>query len=172
MNNTDSKEIIVIYKEVGEIPVLKKVTNSKETFELLVGGEIDILPYEDIFIICRKDGEKLKPNISVNTNYGKANFSIRGTVLIINKDNEEFKSLSKEQAIKYAKFLVMESFKYEHFDENGRYLSNRELRKRRKNQENKAKLPSNNNFSQNGISQDNIINRIASIPRSKSCKNK
>ena len=99
----DNKKIIVIYKEVGEVPVLKKVTNSKETFELLIGGEMDILPYENIFIICRKDREKLKPNISVNTNYDKANFSIRGTVLIVNKDNEEFKSLSKEQAITYAK---------------------------------------------------------------------
>lgn len=168
----DNKKIIVIYKEVGEVPVFKKVTNSKETFELLIGGEMDILPYENIFIICRKDREKLKPNISVNTNYDKANFSIRGTVLIVNKDNEEFKSLSKEQAIKYAKFLVMESFKYEHFDENGRYLSNRELRKRRKNQENKANLPTNKYFSQNNISQDNIINKIASIPRSKSCQNR
>lgn len=168
----DNKKIIVIYKEVGEVPVLKKVTNSKETFELLIGGEMDILPYENIFIICRKDREKLKPNISVNTNYDKANFSIRGTVLIVNKDNEEFKSLSKEQAIKYAKFLVMESFKYEHFDENGRYLSNRELRKRRKNQENKANLPTNKYFSQNNISQDNIINKIASIPRSKPCQNR
>ena len=168
----DNKKIIVIYKEVGEVPVLKKVTNSKETFELLIGGEMDILPYENIFIICRKDREKLKPNISVNTNYDKANFSIRGTVLIVNKDNEEFKSLSKEQAIKYAKFLVMESFKYEHFDENGRYLSNRELRKRRKNQENKANLPTNKYFSQNNISQDNIINKIASIPRSKTSENR
>lgn len=168
----DSKEIIIIYKEVGEIPVFKKVTNSKETLELLIGGEMDILPYEDIFIICRKYREKLKPNISVNVNYGKADFSIRGTILIVNKDNEEFKSLSKEQAIKYAKFLVMESFKYEHFDENGRYLSNRELRKRRKNQQNKEKLPISNNFSQNNFFQDNIINKIASIPRSKSCKSK
>lgn len=125
----DNKEIIVVYKEVGKSPLLMKISNNTETLKVLVGGEIELLPYENVFIVCKKDRESLKPNISLNINYGNAVFSIRGNILIINKDNDNFKSLSKEQALKYAKLLVEQSFKYEHFDKNGKYLSNTELKK-------------------------------------------
>lgn len=125
----ENKEIIVVYKEVGKSPLLMKISNNIETLKVLVGGEIELLPYENVFIVCKKDRESLKPNISLNINYGNAVFSIRGNILIINKDNDNFKSLSKEQALKYAKLLVEQSFKYEHFDKNGKYLSNTELKK-------------------------------------------
>lgn len=125
----ENKEIIVVYKEVGKSPLLMKISNNIETLKVLVGGEIELLPYENVFIVCKKDRESLKPNISLNINYGNAIFSIRGNILIINKDNDNFKSLSKEQALKYAKLLVEQSFKYEHFDKNGKYLSNTELKK-------------------------------------------
>lgn len=125
----ENKEIIVVYKEVGKSPLLMKISNNTETLKVLVGGEIELLPYENVFIVCKKDRESLKPNISLNINYGNAVFSIRGNILIINKDNDNFKSLSKEQALKYAKLLVEQSFKYEHFDKNGKYLSNTELKK-------------------------------------------
>lgn len=127
----DNEEIIIIYKEVGKPPIFRKEPNNRETFELLVGGEIEILPYEEIFIICRKDRERLRPNIGININYGKADFSIRGNIIIVNK---EFKSLHKEQAIKYSKLLIRESFNYKSFDENGKYLSNRALKRRKKQQ--------------------------------------
>lgn len=125
----ENKEIIVVYKEVGKSPLLMKISNNTETLKVLVGGEIELFPYENVFIVCKKDRESLKPNISLNINYGNAVFSIRGNILIINKDNDNFKSLSKEQALKYAKLLVEQSFKYEHFDKNGKYLSNTELKK-------------------------------------------
>lgn len=125
----ENKEIIVVYKEVAKSPLLMKISNNTETLKVLIGGEIELLPYENVFIVCKKDRENLKPNISLNINYGNAVFSIRGNILILNKDNENFKSLSKEQALKYAKLLIMQSFKYEHFDKNGKYLSNKELKK-------------------------------------------
>lgn len=149
----ENKEIIVVYKEVGKTPLLMKISNNTETLKVLVGGEIELLPYENVFIVCKKDRESLKPNISLNINYGNAVFSIRGNILIINKDNDNFKSLSKEQALKYAKLLVEQSFKYEHFDKNGKYLSNKELKR----QIQKSQNSNNNNTS--------MLNMILEIQR-------
>lgn len=149
----ENKEIIVVYKEVGKSPLLMKISNNTETLKVLVGGEIELLPYENVFIVCKKDRESLKPNISLNINYGNAVFSIRGNILIINKDNDNFKSLSKEQALKYAKLLVEQSFKYEHFDKNGKYLSNKELKR----QIQKSQNSNNNNTS--------MLNMILEIQR-------
>lgn len=149
----ENKEIIVVYKEVGKSPLLMKISNNTETLKVLVGGEIELLPYENVFIVCKKDRKSLKPNISLNINYGNAVFSIRGNILIINKDNDNFKSLSKEQALKYAKLLVEQSFKYEHFDKNGKYLSNKELKR----QIQKSQNSNNNNTS--------MLNMILEIQR-------
>ena len=123
---------------------------------VLVGGEIELLPYENVFIVCKKDRESLKPNISLNINYGNAVFSIRGNILIINKDNDNFKSLSKEQALKYAKLLVDQSFKYEHFDKNGKYLSNKVLKRQMQKSQNSS-ISKNNGTS--------ILNMILEIQR-------
>lgn len=119
MNNTEN--IIIIYKEVGKKPVLKKVKNNIETFEHLLGGEIEILQYENIQVICKKDRDKLLPNVYLNINFNKLNTSIRGNLIITNIYNNTFKSLTKNQAIKYGKLLVMESFNYKNFDNNYKY---------------------------------------------------
>ena len=39
------------------------------------------------------------------------------------RKNENFQSLTKEQAMKYSEFLKRASFNYENFDEKGRYIS-------------------------------------------------
>lgn len=119
MNNTEN--IIIIYKEVGKKPVLKKVKNNIETFEHLLGGEIEILQYENIQVICKKDRDKLLPNVYLNINFNKLNTSIRGNLIITNIYNNTFKSLTKNQAIKYGKLLVMESFNYKNFDNSYKY---------------------------------------------------
>lgn len=119
MNNTEN--IIIIYKEVGKKPVLKKVKNNIETFEHLLGGEIEILQYENIQVICKKDRDKLLPNVYLNINFNKLNTSIRGNLIITNIYNNTFKSLTKNQAIKYGKLLIMESFNYKNFDNNYKY---------------------------------------------------
>ena len=119
MNN--SENIIVIYKEVGKKPVLKKVKNNIETFELLLRGKIEILQYEEV--ICKKDRDKLLPNVYLNINFNKLNTSIRGNIIIVNIYNDTFKSLTKNQAIKYGKLLVMESFNYEKINTKYKYLN-------------------------------------------------
>ena len=153
----NSKEIIVIYKEVGKQPIFQKIQNTIEIFEELLGGKVDILPFENIFIVCRKDRETLKPNVYINS-FGKVDSSIRGNLFIINKENDTFKSLSKVQAIKYSNLLIKESFNYSHFDENGKYLSNKTLKKRRKLQRQNEKANSNNDTAETTLENKNTTN--------------
>lgn len=121
--------LIIVYKEVGKEPEFKKVENKQEVLENLVGGKLDFIPYEEITIVAKKDRDNLKPNIFVNTNLLGINTSIKGTIFILCKENDNFKSVSKEQALKYRDFLIKASFKYDNFDENGRYISKRKRKK-------------------------------------------
>lgn len=130
----DNNQIIVLYKEVGKVPILTKVENSIEYFEKELEGEIEIIPYENIFIICKKDRERLRPNIFVNKSFGKFDSNIRGNVFLIAQKDNKFISLTKGQALQYFNFLQIESFNYKHFDENGKYLSTYQLRQRNKKQ--------------------------------------
>lgn len=85
-------------------------------------GEIQIIPYEDIVIICNKNRKHLKPNIYVNTKFLSIGETIRGNILIVCKENEKLKSLSKEQAIKYQKFLKNASFNYSNSNGNYKFI--------------------------------------------------
>ena len=118
MNN----EIVVIYKEVGKEAEFKKVKNDFEVFEALIGGELDYIPYEEIIIIARKNRKNLRANIYINTKFLSVGESIRGNIVIVCKENEKLKSLSKEQAIKYRKFLKQANFNYDNFDETDRLI--------------------------------------------------
>ncbi len=73
-------------------------------------GSIDLIPYEDITIICKKDRKNLSPNIYVNTKFLSIGETIRGTIIIVCLKDNSFKSLTKEQAIKYIHFLKNASF--------------------------------------------------------------
>ena len=164
MNNS----IVIIYKEVGKEPTFRKVENSIKSFETILGGEIEIIPYEDIVIICRKNRDSLKANIYIN-NIG---FSIRGNIILVKKLDDKFVSLNREQAIKYGVFITQQSFNYKHFDENGKYLTNKELKRRYrekkiKENENKEKTQSVQNDTKpkdNEMSKDEVIQAIANIP--------
>ena len=164
MNNT----IIIIYKEVGKDPIFRKVENSIKSFETILGGEIEIIPYEDIVIICRKNRDSLKANIYIN-NIG---FSIKGNIILVKKVDDKFVSLNREQAIKYGVFITQQSFNYKHFDENGKYLTNKDLKRRYrekkiKENENKEKTQSVQNDTKpkdNEIPKDEVIQAIANIP--------
>ena len=105
-----NEEIIIIYKKVGIDAEFMKIQNEQNEFEDLIGGELDYIPYEEITIVARKNREHLKPNIYINTEFLSISSSIRGDVIIVCRENENFKSLTKEQAIKYREFLKRASF--------------------------------------------------------------
>ena len=113
MNNN---KLIVIYKEVGKIPKLVEIENSIGCFEKLVGGQIDIIPYEDILVICRKNRNSLQPNIFLNTITLNLNYSIRGNIIIISKLDNQYISLTKGQTVKYIELLKKESFNYKQLE--------------------------------------------------------
>ena len=58
----NKNEIVVIYKEVGKKPELKKIQNELNTFKNLIGGELDYIQYKDITIdieILRNDYKRV-----------------------------------------------------------------------------------------------------------------
>ncbi len=136
MNNIEN--IIVLFKDVGKNPELMKIKNTEEALEKIIGGKIEILPYENIVIICNKERSRLSPNIYLNTTFDKFEPSIRGKIIIANMENKIYKSLDKEQAYKYYKILVAESFKYKNTQNDIQYILNvnKQLQDQTKNKEN------------------------------------
>ncbi len=73
-------------------------------------GKVDLIPYEDVTIICKKDRKNLSPNIYVSTKFLSIGETIRGNIIIVSLKDNSFISLTKEQALKYLKFLENASF--------------------------------------------------------------
>ena len=75
-------------------------------------GEICLILYKDIVVVCKKYRKNLKPNIYINTKFLRVGESIRGNIIITSHKNKSFISLTKEQAITYIDFLKDASFHY------------------------------------------------------------
>ncbi len=65
----------------------------------------------------------MQPNIYITTEFLSIGETIRGNIIVACRENDNFKSLSKEQAIKYAEFLKNASFHYDNNTENLKKLS-------------------------------------------------
>lgn len=65
----NKNEIVVIYKEIGKKPKLKKIQNKLEAFEELLGGKLDYIKYKDITIIARKDRKRLQLKLSTKSRH-------------------------------------------------------------------------------------------------------
>ena len=85
-------------------------------------GKIDLVPYEDIVIVCRKDRKNLTPNIYVNTKFLSIGETIRGTIIIVCLKDNSFKSLTEEQAIKYIHFLKNASFHFNNINNDNNFF--------------------------------------------------
>ena len=117
-----NNEIIIIYQEVRKTPVFKKIKNNINEFEKILNGKIYVIPYKDIVIVCNKDRKHLLPNIYINKEFLNIGETIRGNIIIACRENEVFKSLTKEQIIKYLDFLKNASFHYDNADDNGNVI--------------------------------------------------
>lgn len=116
--------IIVVYKEVGKDPEFKKIKNSMQEFETILGGRIKQINFKNEFVIISKEeSSTLRPNIYISEHL-KLGTVVRGTIIVAKLENNSFKSLTKEQAIKYREFLIKESFDYSNFDDDGKYIGN------------------------------------------------
>lgn len=128
-----SEFVIGVYKEVGKEPDLKKVKNTKEDLEQLIGGELATVKYDDYVVIYKKNSDNMLGNVCLDVKGYGLELSLKGTIFVVNQDeNGEFKSLNKQQALKSTGMLIRKSFNYKNFDENGRYLTKSQRRKRNK----------------------------------------
>ena len=111
-------EIIIMYKKVGKNPELKKIKNNIQEFEQILKGKITCIPYEKIIIACKESRKNLQPNIYINTKFLGLGETIRGDIIITARNEENFKTLSKEQVIENIKFLQNASFHYNNISNN------------------------------------------------------
>lgn len=88
-----------------------------KNFKMHLNGEIEEIAYRDIIIVCKKNRDNLKPNIAITKDL-KIPETIKGNLFIVCKSNNEFKSISKEQAIEYVFFLDNSKFHYDNTELN------------------------------------------------------
>ena len=85
-------------------------------------GKFDVIPYDDIVILCKNNRKYLIPNIYINPKLLGIGETIRGDIIIVCKNNKNFKSLTKEQCVKYIKFLRRASFNYNNKSNTSRFF--------------------------------------------------
>ena len=106
-DNTTKTPIRVLYKKVGQVPEVKIIDDVHRLKETIIKKNLDIIPYEKIFIIChnKKSSSNMFPNIFLPLR------RIMGDFIAVNIDKKErkFKSLSQEDIIWYSKDFINKS---------------------------------------------------------------
>ena len=127
-----TEKIVVIFKEPGKNPEYRKIENSDEEFKRILGGEISKLDMVESYIVYLKDSERLKANVYVRAGTNSLGITIKGNLLLVSKekDSDKIISLTRENAISFGTFLVQRSYDYSNQDENGKFLSKRQMRQR------------------------------------------
>ena len=110
----ENKKIRILYKEVGKEPQIMFIENTLEAKQKLVGGLIEVVPYEDVLIICNEEGKLLDmpPNLVFEYDY------IAGNCFVIGDDykNADFKSLTDEEILRYREELRKRSFNFKQYE--------------------------------------------------------
>ena len=100
-----SKMITVVLAEPGKKAKVTEIENTLENLQKIVGGYIEcIYPFEDnVGIICNEEGKLigLEPNRVLRDDNGKAVDIIFGTFIITGLTEDDFGSLTDEQAEYY-----------------------------------------------------------------------
>jgi|GluameStandDraft_1065615.scaffolds.fasta_scaffold04227_9 hypothetical protein len=86
-----------------------------KNLKIYLNGQIDEIVYKDIVIVCKKNRNNLKPNIAITKDLNIPE-TIKGNLFIVCKSNNEFKSVSKAQAVEYVLFLKKSSFHYDNLE--------------------------------------------------------
>lgn len=88
-------EITVVEKKAGSKPEAKKIENSLEKMQEMVGGYIEIVhAFSNVYLVCNEEGKNigLEPNFAFNADV------IVGNVLFAAVNNEgDFESLTTQQ---------------------------------------------------------------------------
>lgn len=104
------KKLKILYKKIGREPVVMEIEDTLEKKQELVGGLIEVIPYNDKLIVCNEEGKimNLKPNVIFDYDY------IAGNFFVVNDDykNAGFKSLKNYEIEEIKKDLNKYSVKY------------------------------------------------------------
>lgn len=88
--------IKVIVKKPGKSPYEAFIKNELKEYQAIVGGYIEVVPYNNFLLVCNEEGKLL----SLTPNFFFGNDLICGTVFFVAEDGENFASLDDKQ-IKY-----------------------------------------------------------------------
>ena len=109
-NKNMSKKIKVLYKRVGREPEVVEMENTLQSMQSMVGGFIEVIPYDDYELVCNEEGKimGLYPNVGFDYDV------INGNFFIANDDYEtgDFTSLTEKNIEKIKEDLKSRSFHY------------------------------------------------------------
>ena len=109
-NKNMSKKIKVLYKRVGREPEVVEIENTLQAMQSLVGGFIEVIPYDYYELVCNEEGKimGLYPNVGFDYDV------INGNFFIANDDYEtgDFASLTDKNIEKIKEDLKARSFHY------------------------------------------------------------
>ena len=115
-----SKKLKILYKEVGKEPIETYVEDTLEAKQSLVDGLIDVVPFEDVILVCNEEGKLLNmlPNLKLDYDY------IAGNCFFIGDDYKraDFKSLTDEQISKLKEKIKEISFNQISFEDDDREI--------------------------------------------------
>lgn len=116
MNKKLEKQLRVLVKKVNQSPTVETIENTLEAKQDLVGGLIEVVPFDDVLLICNEEGKilNMNPNIILDNND-----YIAGDCFFIGDDynNADFKSLTDEEIEKLKIELRKRSFEYLDYEE-------------------------------------------------------
>lgn len=104
------KRLRIVFKEVGKNPKVKFIDNTLEAKQKLVGGLIEVIPYNDLLLVCNEEGKILNLPANVVFDYDY----IAGNCFVVGDDyfNGDFKSLTQEEILRAKEDLIRRSMKY------------------------------------------------------------
>jgi len=106
--------IRIIVVEPQMAPVVKEVPATLESYQSIVGGYIECAyPFKDaVCVVCNEEGKNLglEPNRALKTPRGRVYDVIAGTFFVVGTGEEDFISLTKEQAERYMKYYEVPDF--------------------------------------------------------------
>ena len=109
-NKNMSKKIKVLYKRVGREPEVVEMENTLQSMQSMVGGFIEVIPYDNHELVCNEEGKimGLYPNVGFDYDV------INGNFFIANDDYEtgDFASLTDKNIEKIKEDLKARSFHY------------------------------------------------------------
>ena len=110
LNIMGKKKIKVLYKRVGREPEVVEIENTLQAMQSLVGGFIEVIPYDYYELVCNEEGklEGLYPNVGFDYDVINGNFFIAND----NYETGDFASLTDKNIDKIKEDLKDRSFHY------------------------------------------------------------